>query len=987
MVKDYRRELQGLLRRLFQFDSDDLDFGIYRIMNYKRYEIEKFIEKDLIEAVDAEFEKYSSKNKVVLESELGGLKRKISLTLGENALLPSGDLREMYKDSPIAKEYNKKKNEIKNSEVSDQHKAEILSHIYHFFSRYYDEGDFISQRRYSKQNKYAVPYNGEEILLHWANKDQYYIKTGEYFKNYSFRVGEYKVNFRLLEAETDQNNNRSGNRFFLLKEGDDLFTYDARDLTIFFEYRTLASEEAERYSTRDFQKVILEEALNKLFSLIPVEGLKTSLQKAEGEKTLLEKHLLRYTKRNTTDYFIHKDLNGFLSGELDFYIKNEVFMIDDLSSEEEVDVEGYIGRIKVIKSISLKIIDFLSQIEEFQKKLFEKKKFVIKAEYCMTLDLVPEEMYPEIVKNQAQISDWKNLFKLDESKQGTLAHYDTSGINIEYLKSNPYLVLDTQFFNLEFKNKLLESFQAIDDVINGVIIKSDNFQVLKLLQAKYSGDVNFIYIDPPYNTGNDGFIYKDKYQHSSWLSMLQTRLSLAFPLISEHGILACSLDDNESDNLNCLISTNLANLTRIGEFIWRTRNTDNRVKSNLSVDHEYVYIYAKPESKIYGRIIDRSDFKNPDNDPRGPYTTDPLTGKANSIERRNLHYVITNTETGDVYPPDPDFGWITDEPGFKSLLKENLIYWPANPKTGKPRKKRFASEMGERAPISSLGISIKQGEGNLDLSALFGNKALNFPKPVSVIKALIDCCSPNDATVLDFFAGSGTTAQSVIELNRICKSKRKYILVESADYFETILKPRIEKFIYSKDWHEGIPTSREGSSHIFKYIYLEQYEDTLNNVEFVQTDMTIQRTLSELDGYFLRYMLDFETRDSPCRLNVDKLNRPFDYTLKITRNNEMRDEKVDLVETFNYLLGLHVKRIKAFNNNGAYYIVVHGMKGEDMITIVWRAADGLDLEADKEFIGNQILKEFKASKVYINSDFFVDGAISIESEFKQLMGA
>ena len=140
--------------------------------------------------------------------------------------------------------------------MSDQHKAEILSHIYHFFSRYYDEGDFISQRRYSKQNKYAIPYNGEEILLHWANKDQYYIKTGEYFKNYSFRVGEYKVNFRLLDVETDQNNNRSGNRFFLLKEGDEQIAYDsdARELTIFFEYRVLTAEETRRYGTRECPK-------------------------------------------------------------------------------------------------------------------------------------------------------------------------------------------------------------------------------------------------------------------------------------------------------------------------------------------------------------------------------------------------------------------------------------------------------------------------------------------------------------------------------------------------------------------------------------------------------------------------------------------------------------------------------------------------------------------------------------------------------------
>jgi len=144
MTKDYRREVQGLLRKLFQFDSADLDFGIYRIMNYKRNEIEKFIEEELINAVDAEFEKYSAKSRDGVERDLEEIKKKISSTLGQDALLPSGDLKEMYRSAPIAKEYYKKKEELKSSEMADQHKAEIFSHIYQFFSRYYDEGDFIS---------------------------------------------------------------------------------------------------------------------------------------------------------------------------------------------------------------------------------------------------------------------------------------------------------------------------------------------------------------------------------------------------------------------------------------------------------------------------------------------------------------------------------------------------------------------------------------------------------------------------------------------------------------------------------------------------------------------------------------------------------------------------------------------------------------------------------------------------------------------------
>ena len=202
-----------------------------------------------------------------------------------------------------------------------------------------------------------------------------------------------------------------------------------------------------------------------------------------------------------------------------------------------------------------------------------------------------------------------------------------------------------------------------------------------------------------------------------------------------------------------------------------------------------------------------------------------------------------------------------------------------------------------------------------------------------------------------------------------------------------MMVPRIQRLMFSKDWQDGKPTSNEGTSHIFKYTYLEQYEDTLNNIEFIGKNRTIQSTLRDLDGYFIRYMLDFETKDSRCHINVDKLKHPFDYELEITAHNEIRDQKVDLIETFNLLLGIHVKEIKVFNNNGSYYKVVFGTKSEETIAIIWRTTDGLDLEADKKFIEDHILKEFKANKVYVNSDCFVEGVIPIEPEFKRLMEA
>lgn len=989
MTRDYRHELQVLLRKLFQFDSADLDFGIYRIMNYKRDEIEKFIEEDLIKAVDLEFKKYSAKSKAEIENELEELKKRIASTLGEDALLPSGDLKELYRSSPISKELCKKKEDLRNYEMANEYKAEIISHIYQFFSRYYDEGDFISLRRYSRQNKYAFPYNGEEILLHWANKDQYYIKTGEYFKNYSFRIGDYKVNFRLSDAEADQNNNRSGIRFFLLKSFPDILTYDdnAKELNIFFEYRTLKTDEAAKYGTREVQKKILDEIHESLITELSNNAIKGALQKQEGEQTILKKNLLRYAKRNTTDYFIHKDLKSFLSGELDFYIKNEILILDDLGSDKERDVERYISRIRVVKSISLKIIDLLAQIEDFQKKLYLKKKFIIKSDYCMTLDKVPEALYTEIAQNADQIRAWKKILKLDEIGQNNLSRFELKSVDINYIKSHPHLVLDTKFFSEDFKDRLIASFSDLDSEINGLMIKSENFQALNLLKEKYFGKVMLIYIDPPFNTGNDGFIYKDNFQHSSWLSMMGERLLISRSLLSPKGLLFVSHDDIEHAHLRLLMDNILGVENHVGQIIWKARRSeDSRALTGLSSDHEYISCFqASEEARLRGDPKDLNKFSNPDGDIRGDWRSADLTGLATRDQRPNLHYDLIDPSTGRVYSCPPK-GWRYDPKTMGKKIAEGKILFPDNAE-GRPRHKLFLKEMKSiYKNLSSVLLNPTTGDGTRELVNIMGTATLSFPKPSLLIRKVIEQ-APLNAVILDFFAGSGSTAHATISLNNEDAGSRKYILVEMADYFDTVMMPRIQKVIYSLRWEDGKPISNEGNSHIFKYLFLEQYEDTLNNIEFSEKNGVVQRTLQDLDGYFLRYMLDFETRDSPCRINVEELKNPFNYKLKITSNYEILDQKVDLIETFNFLLGIHVKRINAFIDNDFYYKAVLGIRGQETIAVIWRSTDGLDLEADKKFIDDYILKEFKADKVYVNSDCFVEGIIPIEPEFKRLMGA
>ena len=157
------------------------------------------------------------------------------------------------------------------------------------------------------------------------------------------------------------------------------------------------------------------------------------------DRTVLEKHLTQYTARNTFDYFIHKDLGGFLRRELDFYIKNEVMHLDDIEHESVPKVEQYLSQIKVIRSIAHKIIQFLEQLEDFQKKLWLKKKFVIETNYCITLDRVPEELYPEIAANDAQREEWVRLFAIDEIKKDLHQPGYSKPLKVEFLKGNQHL--------------------------------------------------------------------------------------------------------------------------------------------------------------------------------------------------------------------------------------------------------------------------------------------------------------------------------------------------------------------------------------------------------------------------------------------------------------------------------------------------------------------------------------------------------------------
>ncbi|GAB6274469.1 MAG: hypothetical protein STSR0004_13320 [Peptococcaceae bacterium] len=497
---DNIKKFQDLLEKLFQFEAADLDFGVYRILNAKKNRLEKFIQEDLKNKVEAAFAKHKEESLAGIEQRFNEVNQKVSQGLGAQALSLAGELSEKFKDTPLGREYLAVKKAKVEAQKIDEIKDQVFNDLFNFFSRFYAEGDFVPQYRYSiKGHKYAIPYNGEEVKLYWANKDQYYVKTGLLFRDYTFLTDPgktCKIIFRLVLAHEELGSNKATKeRFFVLDEEKPIenIHLSLKTIIVRFCYRELAAEEVKHYQVEGGSNTSKQEKINQktaadILSKIDDVTLKGFLTKEyKNEKPLLLYQISRFAAKNTKDYFIHQNLKKFLSGQLDYFIKAEVLSIETLEQERFLD--KHLTRAKVVREIGEDIIDFLAQIEDFQKRLWEKKKFVLRTEYVITCDQVPEEFYPEILQNEEQKREWvemgfgeiKDINDLIEDGRSTVPvdkknspPADLRAGDIGALNLTPSLPVDTRYFSPEFKEKLLEALsekETLDDRLNGILVK------------------------------------------------------------------------------------------------------------------------------------------------------------------------------------------------------------------------------------------------------------------------------------------------------------------------------------------------------------------------------------------------------------------------------------------------------------------------------------------------------------------------------------
>ena len=355
--------------------------------------------------------------------------------------------------------------------------------------------------------------------------------------------------------------------------------------------------------------------------------------------------------------------------------------------------------------------------------------------------------------------------------------------------------------------------ESVDfDTTENLYIEGDNLEVLKLLQETYLGKIKMIYIDPPYNTGSD-FVYEDDFAqstdeylansgqydedgnrmvqntesngrfHTDWLNMICPRIRLAKDLLSDDGLIVISIDDNEYKNMRNICDEVLGECNFVACVVWQKIHSIKNDAKYFSENHEYALIYAKSISKIRIHLLPRTDemnsrYKNPDNDPRGPWQSGDLVA---SGERSNGHFFVTSPKTGKQFDVPQGKHWVYSQDNLIRLVEDNQV-WFGEDGNSFPRKKRFLSDVQDGRTPNTLWLAEEVGHNQTatrELKALFDDeKCFDFPKPVAYIEQFVRVISDRDSVVLDFFSGSATTAHAVMQLNAEDGGHRKFIMVQ-----------------------------------------------------------------------------------------------------------------------------------------------------------------------------------------------------------------
>lgn len=852
----------------------------------------------------------------------------------------------------------------------DDDRLEVLNRLHEFFDRHYQDGDFIVQRRYGRKGQRYIRSTGQDTEFRWATEDMYYIKSGDIFTDFPVRLANGAQIVFAVDAET-LNATRAA-----LKPNDKAH-YQLKSVKKDGDAVRVLLEYAKGARTKAHDQAIVDAIVGK-----------TGAQADDATRWLR-----RYIARNQSDFFIHKRLGEALNEELDIFLKTDVLDADQLLAGH-ARAQRHTRVAQQVRAIGREIIAFLAALEDFQKQLWEKKKLVLETRYIITLDRIEqlagpawlEERLPAIVK--AHRKEWKALGLGDYAKPK------------DCRSGRAYLPLpvDTGNAQPEFKWDLLRQIRGIGEALDGELIHGENWQLLHTAADAWRGKIGCTYIDPPYNAaGTSEIPYKNAYKHSSWLALMQDRLSATRDLMTARGVIEIAIDENEASNLEQMLRRTFPSNDVVGISVQHNRRGIQG--DNFSYSSEWMYV-THPRGKGVLREIPREE---------GEYTKDNFRNWGDESDRtdaKNCFYPVIVSENGEII----DFGDVADDayhPRTRTVKirgKSCFEVWPID-NDGNEKKWRYARDTveGIRSLLSAESVGSPDFEikklkvsdkpktlwdkkayhagdyGTKVLTAMFGKeikKVFQFPKSVNLVMDAVQVASPDDGFVVDYFGGSGTTAHAVMALNQAGRGHRKFAVCEVNHYFEKVIIPRVKKLAANanwQDWKDGKVAELTGAGCVVRVTKLEQYEDTLENLALTP-EQGKSATLPFDDGpTALRWKLDEEARRVYCA--IGHYRSPFGYTLRRAEGAGMAESvPVDLVESLVWLLGLDVARMWREPQGVA---IIGKNRRDESVLVAFRECD---MKGSGDWV-MRLMVEHPAERIYSNdpADLAFPGAERLQA--------
>jgi hypothetical protein len=768
-----------------------------------------------------------------------------------------------------------------------------------WLAAHWEDGDFVPLPRHAG-GAHPLSWDGRERLLHWATKDLHWVGLPEGRPDLVVRAGPGRIALRIVAVTEDVPHQQK------VVAADPPVAEDGDELVV---------------------RLALGRAKGK--QLVADKKLMAAVRAAAPERwqEALAEHLhpalLRFHRR-AGELLVHRDLGATLRTSLHRRIRDGIDL-GALGGEDPARLAAAARRVQMLQRVGERVIRWLAGLEDLRRDLWRRMPLVRRRWFAVSLDQLPPDLRLEVAAAPAQQRAWAAL-------HGDVGLPADDTLPADLLS----LVAETRHLPADLAARVEAALDPTHS--NGLLVHGENRAALRLLRPALRGRVDLAYLDPPYNTGGDGFVYRDRYPEASWLTMMDERLAATIDLLGDAGALFVSIDDHEQAWLHALLEQRLGKGRHQGTLVWKKKAGGASDTNGFATDHEYVSTWANAGFVLQEDVGAAIATKYPHADEHGPYSLERLDKQAlGYLPSLDFPIVAPDGRTFVVPHRNPDrkvarWRWSRQTVEARKdelVFRGQHVYTKSRPKSGsQPRSLLVDNRFG------------RTRKGKSELQELFGDVPVDFPKPTPLLRHLLQVGAPPDALVLDAFAGSGTTGDAALQLQASDGGRRRVVLIEHGEHFETVLLPRLLKRAFRLQHEAGRPTGERGPSVQYEVLQLESFEDALDNLQ-LHRPAGAERWAGPA---WTERLLAREAVDPDRR--PEALEAPDGRSRRRRVLGELRTAPVDLRATVEHALGVAV-RARLTHPEGA--AVIGTVRGERAMLLWGEEAfealrpDGLDV--------------------------------------------